>query len=314
MAVEIPKQSYTGTIREIAVGGNKGFKVGGETAYPFHAFEGEMPHQPRIGFEVTDIFPEEWADELKKAIGEDVMKDPAAWAKKAVDTFKADFIQLFLVGTDPNGENRGVDETLEVIKNVAGAVDVPIALWGSGSPEKDTEVLKAAAEALADRDLAIGPIVEENHKQLGAAVIGFKHTAIASTPIDINLAKQLNLLLGNLGVPEDRILVDPTVGGLGYGLEYTYSVMERARMAALAQEDEKLQYPLYCNLGIEVWKVKEAKASADEMPELGDPASRGVLMEAMTAVSLLMAGGDMLVVRHPRTAELVRSFIGEMKG
>ncbi|MBW2261188.1 MAG: acetyl-CoA decarbonylase/synthase complex subunit delta [Deltaproteobacteria bacterium] len=314
MAVEIPKQSFTGTIREIAVGGEKGFKVGGETAYPFHLFEGEMPNPPRIGFEVTDVFPAEWADELKKAIGEDVMKDPAAWAKKAVDEYKADLIHLFLLGTDPNGENRGVDETIEVVKKVAGAVDVPLTLWGCGNPEKDTEILKAAAEALADRDLAIGPIVEDNHKQLGAAVIGFKHTAIASTPIDINLAKQLNILLGNLGVAENRILVDPTVGGLGYGLEYCYSVMERARMAALAQEDDKLQYPLYCNLGIEVWKVKEAKASADEMPELGDPASRGVLMEAITAVTMLMAGGDVLIVRHPKTAELIRAFLGEMTG
>jgi acetyl-CoA decarbonylase/synthase complex subunit delta len=313
MAVEIPKQSYTGTIREIAVGGDKGFKVGGETAYPFHTFEGEMPNEQRIGFEVTDIFPDHWADELKKAIGEDVMKDPAAWAKKAVDEYKADLIHLALVGTDPNGENRGVEETMEVVKKVAGAVDVPLTLWGCGSPAKDTEILKAAAEALADRDVAIGPIVEDNHKQLGAAVIGFKHTAISSTPIDINLAKQLNILLGNLGVPEERILVDPTVGGLGYGLEYCYSVMERARMAALAQEDDKLQYPLYCNLGLEVWKVKEAKASADEMPELGDPTTRGVLMETVTAVTMLMAGGNVLIVRHPKTAELIRTFLGEMK-
>jgi acetyl-CoA decarbonylase/synthase complex subunit delta len=312
MAVETPKQSYTGKIREIAVGGDKGFKVGGETAYPFHMFEGEMPNAPRIGFEVTDIYPDQWADELKKAIGDDVMKDPAAWAKKAADEFKADLIHLALPGTDPNGENRGATETVEVVKKVAGAVDVPLSVWGCGSDEKDAEVLKAVAEALEGRSSAIGPVVEGNHKQLGAAIIGYKHTAIASSPIDINLAKQLNILLGNLGVPDDRILIDPTVGGLGYGLEYTYSVMERARMAALAQEDEKLQYPLYCNLGLEVWKVKEAKASAEEMPELGDPTTRGVLMEAMTAASLLVAGGDILILRHPKTAEMVRAFIKEM--
>jgi acetyl-CoA decarbonylase/synthase complex subunit delta len=314
MAVEIPKQGYTGKIREIALGGDKGFKVGGETAYPFHLFEGQMPHPPKIAFEVTDVFPEEWASELKKAIGEDVMKDPAAWAKKAVAEFKADMIHLFLVGTDPNAANRGVSETVEVVKKVAGAVEVPLTVWGCGNVEKDAEVLKAVAEAMQGRQIALGPIVEGNYKQLGAAVIGYKHTAIASTPIDINLAKQLNILLGNLGVPDGRILIDPTVGGLGYGLEYTYSVMERARMAALAQEDEKLQYPLYCNIGVEVWKVKEAKASADEMPELGDPSARGVLMEAMTAASLLMAGGDILVVRHPRTVQMIRSFVMEMMG
>jgi len=314
MGIEIPKQSYTGKIREIPIGGDKGFKVGGQTSYPFHLFEGTMPNQPRIGFEITDVFPEEWADELKKAIGTDVMKDPAAWARKAAQEFKADIVQISLVGTDPNGLNRGVAETVDVVKKVAAAVSVPLAVWGCGNAEKDTEILKAVAEALEGRGAAIGPIVEGNYKQLGAAIISYKHTAIASTPIDINLAKQLNILLGNLGVPEGRILMDPTVGGLGYGLEYTYSVMERARMAALAQEDDKLMYPLYCNMGVEVWKVKEARASAQEMPELGDPASRGVLMEAMTATSLLMAGADVLILRHPRTAEMVRAYIKEMAG
>ena len=312
MAVEIPRQSYTGRIRTISIGGDKGFKVGGETAFPFHAFEGEMPNPPRIGFEVDDVYPAGWGEVLRQAIGDDVLGDPVAWARKAVEEFGADFVHLQLVGTDPNGENRGAEAAVEVARKVAGAVSVPLAVWGSGNAAKDSEVLKAVAQALEGRPSMIGPIVEANHKVLGAAIIGYRHTAIASTPIDINLAKQLNILLGNLGVPEDRILVDPTVGGIGYGLEYTYSVMERCRMAALVQEDEKLQYPLYCNMGGEVWKVKEARASAADAPDLGDPAARGVNMEAMTAASLLVAGADLLVLRHPGTARLIRTFMAEM--
>jgi acetyl-CoA decarbonylase/synthase complex subunit delta len=311
MALEIPKQAYSGTIREIPVGGDKGFKVGGESAYPFHTFEGEMPHKPRIGFEIWDKAPEGWADELLEIYGE-VAEDPAAWAKKVVDDFKADLVHLHLASTDPNADDASPEQAAEVARKVADAVDVPLSVWGTAAEEKDAEVLKAVCEALDGRQALIGPVQEQNHKQIGAAVIGFGHTAVASSPIDINLAKQLNILLANLGVPEDRILIDPTVGGIGYGLEYTYSVMERARMAALAQEDDKLQYPLYCNLGFEVWKTKEAKASADDMPELGDPKNRGVLLEAMTAASLLVAGADILIVRHPKSAEMIRQFIDEM--
>jgi acetyl-CoA decarbonylase/synthase complex subunit delta len=146
---------------------------------------------------------------------------------------------------------------------------------------------------------------------VGAGAIGYKHTAIASTPIDINLAKQLNILLGNLGVPDEQIIVDPTTGGLGYGIEYTYSVMERDRMAALTQQDERLQFPIICNLAKEVWKTKEAKTSAEESPVLGDPKKRGILMEAVTAIMLLLAGADVLVMRHPEAIKLVREMISD---
>jgi acetyl-CoA decarbonylase/synthase complex subunit delta len=170
------------------------------------------------------------------------------------------------------------------------------------------------AGAVTDRQLLIGPVQEGNYKQLGAAVIGYNHIAIASSPIDINLAKQLNVLLGNLGVSDKNILIDPTVGGVGYGLEYTYSVMERARMAALVQQDERLQFPMYCHLGKEVWKTKEAKQPESEAPTLGKARERGVMMEIATAVSLLMAGADILVVRHPDTANHLRGLMEELGG
>jgi acetyl-CoA decarbonylase/synthase complex subunit delta len=310
MAVDLPKRTYSGAIREIVVGkGDKSFKVGGETAYPFYTFEGQMPNPPKFGLDILDIEPDDWADAIKEAYG-DSMKDPVSWAKKCVE-LGADMVQLTLQGTDPNDKNLGADHAVEVAKKVSEAIDVPLAIWGTANAEKDVEVLRPIAEELTDRRLMIGPVIEENHKQLGAACLAYKHVAIASTPIDINLAKQLNVLLSNLGVTDENILIDPTVGGLGYGLEYTYSVMERARMAALTQQDEKLQFPIYCNLGIEVWKTKEAKVPDGEM-NLGEHKPRGVLMEAITTSSLLASGADILVVRHPDTLKLGKKLVEEM--
>jgi acetyl-CoA decarbonylase/synthase complex subunit delta len=139
--------------------------------------------------------------------------------------------------------------------------------------------------------------------------MGYGHSLISSSPIDVNLAKQVNILLENLGMPLDRVIIDPTTGGLGYGLEYSYSVMERLSMAALTQDDDKLQLPMINNLGNEVWKCKEVKQTIEEVPALGDPEKRGVLMEAVGAVSYLLAGSNILIIRHPETVKLVRTFI-----
>lgn len=311
MKVDIVKEQYTGAIREIAIPGDKGFTLGGETSYPFHSFEGEFPNLPKIAIEVNDVVPEEWAQELYDVWG-DALKDPVKWAKKAQDEFGADMIHLELVGTNPNGQDLDAEHAAKVAKAVSDAIDIPLTVWGTANHSKDVEVLKAVMEAVSDRQLLVGPIEEDDHKQLGAGVLANGHFAVASSPIDINLAKQLNILLETLGVPNDKIIIDPTIGGLGYGMEYSYSVIERARMAALVQQDTKLQYPLYCNIGREVWKTKEAKQSVKEAPELGDPACRGVLMEAITASSVLVAGGDVLVLRHPETIKLIRELIGDL--
>jgi len=314
MAFEVPKTSYNGVIREIALGKEASpIIVGGETSYPFHLFEGEMPHPPKIAMDVYDAPPEDWPQALLDPLG-DVIQDPAAWAQKCVSSYGADMIALQLASTDPNAQNTSPEQAVEVTKKVAAAVDVPLIIWGVANVEKDTEVLKMIAEECAEENLILGPVEEANYKALGAASLAFQHTVAASTPIDINLAKQLNILLGNLGVPDERILVDPTVASLGYGLEYCYSVMERDRMAALTQEDERLQFPVLCNIGKEVWKIKEAKISQDEAPLLGDPARRGTLLEAMTAVMLLLAGGDILIMRHPDAVQLVKGFINDLMG
>ena len=307
MAVELPKGVYTGAIREIGLGRGD-VVVGGESAYPFYLFEGEMPHPPRIAIEINDIAAENWPETVKKPY-EDVAADPVAWAKKAIESYGAEMIQLTLCSTDPNGANAPADKAAETAKNVADAIDVPLCIWGSSNVAKDADVLRAVCDACAEHTLMIGPVQKDNYKQIGAGIIASGHIAVANSPIDINLAKQLNVLLGNLGIQEDRILIDPTVGGLGYGLEYTYSVMERCRMAALVQQDDQLRYPLYNNLALEVWKVKEVR---DEDEKLGDVATRGMLMEAITASVLLTAGADVLVMRHPESIKLVRKLMADM--
>jgi len=251
--------------------------------------------QPRIAMEVWDTPPDDWAASLQGPF-QDVMGDPVAWAQKCVNEYGAEMIDLELVSTDPNGLNRSPEEAVDVVKKVADAIDVPLIIYGTSAVEKDSEVLRLACEACEGKHLLVGPVQEGNYKMIGAAAIAYKHTVIANTPIDINLAKQLNILLGNLGVPDDQIIIDPTTGGLGYGIEYTYSVMERIRMAALVQEDEKLQFPMLCNVGKEAWKTKEAKLSIEAAPELGDPAVRGVLLEAFTAETLLVAGANILIL------------------
>ncbi|OEU49294.1 MAG: acetyl-CoA decarbonylase/synthase complex subunit delta [Desulfobacterales bacterium S3730MH5] len=312
MAFEIPKISYNGAIKEIPLGKEANrVTVGGETCYPFYLFEGEMPHLPKIAMEVYDAPPEDWPQAALEPFS-DVVHDPAAWAQKCVTSYGAEMVALQLASTDPNAQDTPAEQAVEVTKKVVAAIEVPLIVWGSSNLEKDTEVLKMIAEECVGEKLVLGPVEEGSYKALGAASLAYQHTVAACSPIDINLAKQLNILLGNLGVPDERILVDPTVGALGYGLEYCYSVMERDRMAALTQEDERLQFPIVCNLAKEVWKIKEARISEDEAPLLGDPAKRGILLEAMTAGLFLLAGGDILIMRHPDAIQLVRGFIEEL--
>ena len=312
MTFEIPKTTYTGRIKEIKLGkGDKAVIVGGESCYPFYLFEGEMPHIPKIAMEVYDSPPEEWPEAaLEPFLG--VTDDPVAWAKKCIDDYGAEMLCLQLVSTDPNGLDRGADEAAGVVKKVADAIDVPLIVWGTANHDKDIEVFRKVTEVCHGKNLIIGPVEEGDYKQLGAAAIGYQHTVIASTPIDINLAKQLNILLSNLGVPDELIVIDPTVSGIGYGIEYSYSVMERMRMAALTQQDDKLQFPIICNIASEVWKTKEAKTPTEEDPKMGDVKKRGILLEAMSAMCLLLAGADVLIMRHPEAIKLIKETQAEL--
>ena len=309
MGFEITKETYAGSIKGITIGkGDRAVTVGGQTSYPFYQFEGKMPHKPIIAMEIWDIVPEDWA-EAAKAPFKDVYSDPAAWAKKCVEEFGAQAIVLQLKSTDPNDKDASPESAAATVKKVLEAIKVPLIVWGCAVPAKDGEVLKKVCEACEGENLIIGPVEEKNYKGIGAAAMGYGHTVISSSPIDVNLAKQVNILLENLGVSLDKVIVDPTTGGLGYGLEYSYSVMERLTMAAMTQGDDKLQNPMINNLGNEVWKCKEAKQTVADAPELGDPERRAILMESVGAVSYLMAGSSILIMRHPESIKLAKAFI-----
>jgi acetyl-CoA decarbonylase/synthase complex subunit delta len=312
MALEIPKTAYSGKIKEIKLGkGDKAVTIGGETAYPFYLFEGQMPNMPKIAMEVYDTAPEEWPEAALEPFA-GVTDDPVAWAQKCINDYGAEMICLQLLSTDPNGQDRPANEAAQVVKKVADAIDVPLIVWGTANHDKDTEVLRAVAELCQDKSLILGPVEEGDHKKIGAAAIGYKHTVVASSPIDINLAKQLNILLGNLGVQDNLLAMDPTVSSIGYGIEYCYSVMERMRMAALTQQDAKLQFPIICNIAKETWKTKEAKISEKDDPNMGNAKNRGILLEAMSALVLLLAGGDVLIMRHPEAIKLVREMMADL--
>jgi len=309
LSFEFYKESYAGAIKAISIGkGDKAITVGGETCYPLYQFEGEMPHKPKVAMEIWDMAPEEWPAAAMEPF-KDVVSDPAAWAKKCVEEYGAEIIVLQLKSIDPNGTDASPASASATVKKVLGAIDVPLVVWGIANHEKDEAVFKQIAMDCQDVQLTLGPVEDKNHKGIGAAAMGYGHAIISSSPIDVNLAKQVNILLENLGMPMDRVIIDPTTGGLGYGLEYSYSVMERLRMAAMAQGDDKLQMPIINNLGNEIWKCKEAKMGVDEAPTLGDPEKRGILMEAVGAVTYLMAGSDILIMRHPESIRLVKAFI-----
>jgi acetyl-CoA decarbonylase/synthase complex subunit delta len=304
-----PIETPTGTIQTVTLGrGDNTVAIGGAGSMPFHLFEGAMPNPPRIAMEVYDIAPVGWPASLTDAIG-DVISDPAAWAQACVEQWGADMICIQLAGTDPHGANRSPEQAAETVRAVASAVNAPLVVYGCGNAEKDAEVLKKVAEAVSDTVLAIGPATEDNYRPITAAALGYGHVVVAETPIDVNMAKQLNILITQMGLDPNRILIDPSVGAVGYGVEYAFTVMQRLRLAALNQNDAMTQMPMICNLGREAWRTKEARATAQEEPTWGEAGKRGVLWETSTAITFALSGADVLVMRHPEAVATVRSAI-----
>ncbi len=313
MAFSLPTEKAKGKVREVELGtGDKVRKVGGQNVLPFHLWEGEMPNRPLIAAEVDDEAGE-LIPALEKALGE-IKDDPVAWARKAVEEWGADAIFLLLSSTDPKGTNASAEAAAETVLKVEEAVSAPVIVYGTEDLDKDAELARVIATKAEGKNLLLGPAKEENFKKVGAPAIGYKQMVAGMTPIDVNLAKQLNILLTNLGMEAEKLVIDPTTGALGYGLEYTYSVMERLKIAGLMQDDSMTQVPMLANIGLQSWKTKEAKSSEDEYPEWGDPERRGIMWETLTAVSLLLAGADILVLRHPETIRMVKQLIDDLSG
>jgi acetyl-CoA decarbonylase/synthase complex subunit delta len=310
--VELPVEKWNGKIREVKLGGSggrKGITVGGDNTLPFLLFEGTPPHRPAVAVEVQDTPPKAWADALVSAYG-DALKDPGEWAKKAA-SFGADIIYLRLKSAHPEEGNTGAEQAKKSVAKVLGATDLPVMVVGPEVPEKDNEVLVAASEVGKGQRLALGNCVEKNHRTIAATCIADGHVAIAKTPIEINLAKQLNILLCDVGVPADSIIMDPTTGALGYVLEYTYSVMERLRLAAL-MGDAMTCMPIFCDVGEESWRQKESKATSGVPAAWGDPVERAINWEIVTATALLHAGANIVNLKHPKSIEAVKNAIAQL--
>lgn len=317
VTVEIPKERWTGTIREVTLGATaaeggsrtKTVTVGGETTLPFLHFEGAMPNPPIIGIEVQDGYPADWSPVLLEAWG-DAVKEPAAWAKKA-EELGADVIVLKLRGADGDGNPTTGKQAADTIKAVLGATGLPIVVKGPGQAELDNTLLVAVAEASSGERLALGLCEDKNYRTIVAGALAHGHLVVASSPIDVNLAKQLNILITDMRLPLERVLMDPTTGALGYGLEYTYSVMERLRIAALTG-DGMTQQPMICFVGEESWRQKESRAVEGVPEEWGDIEKRGITWEIVTATALLESGADILVLRHPKTISVIRDTINRL--
>jgi len=305
MGTQLVLEKWPGVISNVIIGatkdegGSRGniVKIGGQSSLPLLFKEGALPNKPKIAFEIWDIAPQDWQEELVSAYGKAV-NDPFAWAEKCVNEFKAEILCLKLQGTHPDCGNKTPQEAAKFISALLSKVKVPLIIIGSGEDTKDNLVMPAVSEAAKKERCLIGCAVQENYKTLVASVLADGHSIIAESPIDINIAKQLNILISDMGLSLERIVINPTIGALGYGLEYAYSIMERARLAALSG-DKTLASPFICFVGQEAWRTKEAKVSLEQ----------GIMWETITATSLIQSGADLLVMRHPKAAQKVYNFI-----
>ena len=313
MPFTAPKESFSGKICEMGIGRGDGAKsIGGQNVMPFHSFEGAAPGRPAIAFEVQDIPPDDWPETVRDVF-KDVSGDPVTWALYCQDTLGADAIALRLAGTHPDRGDIKPEQAAETVSKVLAAVKVPLMILGSNHAEKDAAVLVRAAEAAKDTNSVMGKAQEANYKTIAAAAMANDLKLIAMSELDINLSKQLNILITQMGFNREKLITDPMCSALSYGLEYTYSVMERIRLAALAQNDPTLQTPMLADVGMYVWKVKETQAPEADLPEWGPLARRGVAWEAVTASAFLVSGADLLIIRHPDAAGAVKKFMAEME-
>jgi acetyl-CoA decarbonylase/synthase complex subunit delta len=287
-------EKYPGEIKELKLGaeGRSGV-VGGQNALPFHFFEGR-PGKLRLALEVADSEPSDWTPSLQEFYA-DVKSSPVAWAKKSVDVFGAEMIFLTLNSME---KDVPAEEIAAGVKRVAEAVNVPLAVFGLGEKEKDAAVLPVVAAVCSGMNLLLGPVLKENYQEIATAAMEHGHAIIAQSPMDINLAKDLNIRLGKF-FPLDRVVIDPLTCAAGYGLDYAFSTMERIRLSAVVHDDKTLQSPIIARVGKEAWKTKEAIQDA----------GKGVLWEAVTAFTLMLAGADIVTLRHPESLQRVRALV-----
>jgi acetyl-CoA decarbonylase/synthase complex subunit delta len=318
--VKLAKESWDGVVREItlgataAEGGTRSHTVtiGGSTAMPYMHFEGQTPHKPVIAIELFSRKPDDWSEILVEAWGE-AMNDPGEWAK-AAEKAGADVLYLRLALTDADGNPTTKEQAVDAVDKVLKASGLPLIVFGPGQPEPDNELLVEISSRFKGEKLLLGVCEEKNYRTIVASAMADGQLVVARTAMDVNLAKQLNILITDMGLPAEHIVMDPTTGALGYGFEYGYSVMERLRIAAL-QGDAMTQFPMMVTPGEECWKTKESKVGHDVPEAWGDWKTRGITWETATSVMLVESGADLIVLRHPesvhRTKEALRDLMKE---
>ncbi len=317
MSFEMPIEKWASAVNTITIGaaGEGGTRtstvtVGGDTTLPFLHFEGQSPNRPVIAMEVLDAPPAEWPAPMAEAVG-GVCQDPAAWACTCVEEFGADMICLRLVGAHPDQGNRSPEECAQTVKSILSAVGVPLIIWGCGQADKDNEIMPRCSEVAAGENCLLGSASQDNYKTITVACLADGHKLITEAPLDINIQKQVNILVTDMGLDPSRIVMYQATGGLGYGMEYAYSIMERTRLAALGG-DKMLSMPMLAQVGGDCWKAKEARTPDEAAPGWGPVSERGVIWEATTATCFLHGGTHIFVMWHPRAAALLRKTIDSL--
>jgi len=309
-------ESFTGLVNRVTLGATKDdggtrtskITVGGARNVVYGGSTDDAGEKPVIAMDVIDTSPKDWPDILAEPY-KDVLDSPADWAKKCVTEFGADLICIKFDGIHPDKAGKDAADAVKVTEEVLKAVGVPLVLWGCGNDEKDNQVMPKVSEAAKGQNCLLGTVKEDNYKSLTAIALADNHHLITEAPLDINIGKQVNILVSDMGFPLERIVTFQDTGALGYGMEYSYSIQERQRLAALAG-DKMMAMPAICDAGYESWRAKEAKLT--DAPGWGDVKDRGPMWETATAICLLQSGADIIRMRHPRAVATVRNFINQI--
>ena len=317
--MEIPdvKEKWTSKINTVTLGatkengGTRGktVTVGGATTLPFMTFEGEMPNKPVIAGFISDTAPD-WPEVIKEAIGKEI-NSPVEWAQKCASEYGVDLISLKMIGADPAGKDASPADCAKVVEDVLKAVDVPLIIWGCGDEEKDNSILPECSQAAKGENCLIGSAKESNYMTIVAICNADKHKIISEAPVDINIAKQVNILLQDADYNLNDVVMFQTTAALGYGFDYVYTIIERCRTAGL-KGDNLMTSPQICDIAGETYRVKEAVADDDILPGWGKLAKRGPMWEAACAEGYLQAGADILIMAHPDAVKSIQNTISRL--
>jgi acetyl-CoA decarbonylase/synthase complex subunit delta len=318
MPFEIPREPAPRPVRTVRIGAtaNEGgtrasiVTIGGAQAMPFHAFEGPMPHPPALAMEVFDAPPKRYPKALHDVFG-DVLNRPADMARRCVDQFGAQLISVRLEGTHPDKGNQSPEQAAEVVQQVLRSVGVPLMITGHAHFAKNNEVMRKVAETAAGENCLINWVEKDNYKTIAACCLAHGHGVVAQSPIDLNIAKQLNIQLTDMAFPIDKIVMDPLSSAVGYGLEYSYSMMERIRLNGLGGDD-MLRLPMMITPGRESALSKESQAPEKDYPHWGREDLRTAYWEIATATGLLLAGAELLVMYHPTAVRVLKKTIQQL--